>query len=428
MAKTARGLISYAKAQIGKPYWYGTFGQIATASLYQYNKGRLPSYYTAKDFVSQYGQRVHDCAGLIKGYLWSDSPTSVPKYLSGGYPDISADAMRQSCTETGDISTLPEIPGVLLFYPGHVGIYIGNGQAIEARGHAYGVQLTQVKSRSWKTWGKFKYLEYDTEDNSMEYIGKGKLSIYINTGKKTAAQVKAETGCTAVINGGLFNMSTFKPIAQLKANHVVYANENWGVNYGIGWTDKPFMTASITQFQNFIGCICMVRNGAPVKMNYPADMGSARERSAFGFFPDGRIWLYATKTQTTPEKLQQIALSKGVEAAIMLDGGASTQCVFPKGSITSSRKVHNLICVRETGNAVAPVCPYKEPMTNQKKGSKGEGVKWLQWCLNQYGYSLDVDGDFGSKTYNALVDFQKKHGLTADGICGPMTRAVLIHG
>ena len=31
--KTAAGLVAYAKAQKGKPYWYGTFGNTATESL-----------------------------------------------------------------------------------------------------------------------------------------------------------------------------------------------------------------------------------------------------------------------------------------------------------------------------------------------------------------------------------------------------------
>lgn len=164
--KTASGLIEYCKAQLGKPYWFGTFGQTATQDLYNYNKQRLPSYYTASDFQLQFGKRVHDCVGLIKGYLWSDSPTSAPQY-GKNYPDISADQMRTKCTKQGTIDTLPEIPGLLLFYSGHVGVYIGNGQAIEARGHAYGVVQTAIKSRSWRYWGKLDYLEYDTEVKSM---------------------------------------------------------------------------------------------------------------------------------------------------------------------------------------------------------------------------------------------------------------------
>ena len=60
-----------------------------------------------------------------------------------------------------------------------------------------------------------------------------------------------------------------------------------------------------------------------------------------------------------------------------------------------------------------------------KKGSKGDSVKTLQIKLNEFGYKLVVDGDFGVSTENTLKDFQKKNGLTADGICGAATWTVL---
>ena len=69
--------------------------------------------------------------------------------------------------------------------------------------------------------------------------------------------------------------------------------------------------------------------------------------------------------------------------------------------------------------------PYKEPTKTLKKGSKGEGVKWIQYRLNHFGYGLAVDGDFGSKTLAAVKDFQSKKGLTVDGIVGKLTRAAL---
>ena len=57
-----------------------------------------------------------------------------------------------------------------------------------------------------------------------------------------------------------------------------------------------------------------------------------------------------------------------------------------------------------------------------RKGSKGEQVKTLQRLLKAFGYSLgSVDGDFGTKTEKALIKFQKKEGLTQDGICGQKT-------
>lgn len=53
-----------------------------------------------------------------------------------------------------------------------------------------------------------------------------------------------------------------------------------------------------------------------------------------------------------------------------------------------------------------------------RKGDKIQAVKTLQACLDVYGYGLEIDGSFGGKTDTALRDFQKKHGLTVDGVCG----------
>jgi murein L,D-transpeptidase YcbB/YkuD len=60
-----------------------------------------------------------------------------------------------------------------------------------------------------------------------------------------------------------------------------------------------------------------------------------------------------------------------------------------------------------------------------KRGSKGIDVKKLQIALNKYNYNLEVDGVFGPNTERALKDYQKKHGLVADGIAGDKTKACL---
>ena len=159
--KTNIGLVEYAKAQLGKPYWFGTCGETASEALYKSKKESYPSKYTATDFPSQYGQRVHDCSGLIDGFLMSETPTSPPDYE--GKLDYSANGLLKACKEQGTIDTLPEIKGVCVFYNGHVGVYIGNGYVIEARGHKYGVVKTKVKERPWKNWGKHPLISYEEE-------------------------------------------------------------------------------------------------------------------------------------------------------------------------------------------------------------------------------------------------------------------------
>lgn len=61
-----------------------------------------------------------------------------------------------------------------------------------------------------------------------------------------------------------------------------------------------------------------------------------------------------------------------------------------------------------------------------KKGSRGEIVRQIQKALAGAGLRVIVDGNFGTITEEAVREFQKKKGLTPDGIVGPATLALLI--
>lgn len=164
MSKTGKGLAAYAKAQLGGPYWWGTFGQTSTPALLAEKRAQYPGYYQADDFERQMGRRVHDCVGLIKGYLWSATPTSQPVY--SGAQDVSVAGLYSSCSACGAIDTIPDEPGVCVFMRelGHVGVYVGGGMVIEAMGHAYGVVTTALGSRGWAFWGKPRWINYASGD------------------------------------------------------------------------------------------------------------------------------------------------------------------------------------------------------------------------------------------------------------------------
>lgn len=176
--KTNIGLVEYAEAQLGRPYWYGTFGNRATEELLKYKTGQYPQHYQQarmEKYKSQLGLRVHDCVGLIKGYLWSDSPDAQPKYKAE--QDVSANGMLKKCKSRGRMNTMPEIPGILVFMPGHVGIYRGAGRVIEARGFAYGVVETDLYERNWQNWGKCPWIKYPSGSRCFGTCAKDETSI-----------------------------------------------------------------------------------------------------------------------------------------------------------------------------------------------------------------------------------------------------------
>ena len=67
--------------------------------------------------------------------------------------------------------------------------------------------------------------------------------------------------------------------------------------------------------------------------------------------------------------------------------------------------------------------PYALTTTLMKRGSTGESVRWLQYCLCEKGFDLKNDGLYGPKTEEAVKAFQQK--VFCDGICGPQTLSAL---
>lgn len=60
--------------------------------------------------------------------------------------------------------------------------------------------------------------------------------------------------------------------------------------------------------------------------------------------------------------------------------------------------------------------------TLSKYGSRGSEVTQIQTKLKRWGYySGSIDGIYGTQTVNAVKYFQRKNGLTVDGIAGPAT-------
>lgn len=152
-------------------YVMGTFGQVLTVDLLEAKLQQLPDAIGPyEDYIraNYLGVRTADCIGLIKGYSWYDPESGNINYGSNGMPDVSADQIYAQAAEKGSMATMPEIPGILVHAPGHIGIYIGNGYAIEAMGTRYGVVKTAVASlsdRLSRTSGKkvYGYLKADVK-------------------------------------------------------------------------------------------------------------------------------------------------------------------------------------------------------------------------------------------------------------------------
>lgn len=224
MNKKAADLVKYVKGLVGCGYVYGVNGKIVTEELIQTKARQYPAMYTEnykRLCRSWIGKMAYDCSAIIDTFVGVDK---------------SADGWLAEAKEKGPISTMPNVPGTLVHSSKHIGVYIGNGEVVEARGVIYGVVITKLAGRAWRNWSKCPLIDY---------------SVAVEAGPDVSA-----------------------------------------------------------------------------------------------------LWI--------------------------------------------------------------------------RKGEKGDRVIWLQKQLNRFGYGLKVDGDFGTKTDSALRDFQNKHHLKADGLCGSATKAKLL--
>lgn len=164
--KNAADLVTYAVHawESGWGYVWGTYGCVLTDSLFAYKLEQYPDGVgNYADFIraNWLGGRTTDCVGLIKGYGWLNPETLTIDYGTNGMPDLSANQMYYNASESGPIATMPDIPGLAVWHDGHIGVYIGNGEVIEAMGTKYGVVKTKLAGRGWTHWLKVKYIQYD---------------------------------------------------------------------------------------------------------------------------------------------------------------------------------------------------------------------------------------------------------------------------
>ena len=93
-----------------------------------------------------------------------------------------------------------------------------------------------------------------------------------------------------------------------------------------------------------------------------------------------------------------------------------------KKSLIKYKRVLIILMLLCSIGVVLAFSQKSEVEATSRYGSRGEEVKQIQTKLKRWGYyNGSVDGIYGTQTVNAVKSFQRKNGLTADGIAGPAT-------
>lgn len=155
-----------------------------------------------------------DCVCLIKGILWgwqglTNRTYGGAVYASNGVPDVNADGIMNYCTNVSTDFRNIEV-GELVHMGGHVGIYIGDGLAVECTPiWKDGVQITAVgnigrksgyNTRTWVNHGKLKFVEYSQTAPTQPTIPSQNTS--------NGYSGKFKVGDKVIINGALYVSST----------------------------------------------------------------------------------------------------------------------------------------------------------------------------------------------------------------------------
>lgn len=110
------------------------------------------------------GIRSSDCSGLIKSYLWwtgnESNPNPALVSVAGSANSMLASASEKGNIVSSDSSTIPRIHGLILYSPGHVGVYVGNNMAVDNRCTGQNIKYQSVSSYHWKIWFKLPQIKY----------------------------------------------------------------------------------------------------------------------------------------------------------------------------------------------------------------------------------------------------------------------------
>ena len=187
-----------------------------------------------------------DCVCLIKSVLWGWSGDKSKiyggaKYATNGVPDVDANTMINLCSEVSTDFGKIEI-GEAVWTNGHIGVYIGNGLAIECTpAWKNRVQITACNcskqgynTRKWKKHGKLPYIDYATTSTTSAKTSKPKLDVATSYNKSIAGMYKVTASVSLNIRTGA--SSSKKSLGVLPKGTVVsnYGYYNVASN-GVKW-------------------------------------------------------------------------------------------------------------------------------------------------------------------------------------------------
>ena len=321
-----------------------------------------------------------DCSGLIYMYAGGDRC-----------------AMIDYCQDSGYVSDgVPNIHGLGLYQPGHVGVYVGGGMAVDARSSDYGICYESVYSKNWTMWFKHETISYP--DTGWEYFA-GDYYYYENGEYLTDSYITVD-----------------------------------GIEYYLdasgACTSTPGDTGAVADTPSDYEAEDEVDTNTSTDSEY-IRLGSTDDRvidiqyrlAELGFY-DGEISGYYD------EYTEEAYMNFQTAAGLYADGIAGpTEIELLMSEDAPSAYVEEETVAETEAQTEAvdeETQPAEEEQVTFENGDYADGVYEIQAELIELGYFIDdATGYYGDMTESAVLEFQTQNGLEPTGQVDELTYAAI---
>lgn len=340
----------------------------------------LNAYYEGWEYV--YGGAsagAVDCSGLIYSYC-------------GG--ERCGDPQLNTATARGNVSSgIPNIHGLGLWRPGHVGVYVGNNMEVDARGDAYDMCYESIGGyNNWTYWFKLAACSYPTtgwEKFSGNYY-------YYENGEYI-------TSTSRTISGVTYSFDSQGRSDKTPSDMSATSSSGSSESSNSGSSSKP------TSWKNG-------SSGDEVKKIQTR----LKELGYYNGTVDGK---FGDATEKAFKAFQK-------EAGLTVDGvaGSDRNILYSDDAPFASKedeKTEETTVAEEETTATESVVE-ENSAKEFKNGDENEDVTAIQERLTELKYfGVDATGYFGDYTEEAVKSFQLANGLEASGVIDEATYELL---
>jgi len=226
-----------------------------------------------------------------------------------------------------------------------------------------------------------------------------RIQLFVNNERMTLSAIRSATGADYAINGTLYDMARWMPVMHYRVDGQTMVSDPYNY-YGFGWDTgadiRVVESKDKSSVRNYICGVELIRDGNLCHtLYYDSALGGVRGRTAIALTKSGGLMLYCVGDgevgRCTPEELRGELLALGAQSAVMLDGGLSSQCIFPNGRVDSSRVVENVILVYTKREGEKPMADTKYTVClDPGHGGKDNSNQSPDGSYHEHEFSLDL--------------------------------------